>query len=109
MGKFILLARSLMGEVEREMIAERTKRGKAERARKGKIAQGTGKGIYGYRYIQELGRREIDGDQAVVVRRIFGRFCDGDGCSRIAGDLNRETYGRSAGVNVSLGPSRTCS
>ena len=45
-GRFILAARAFIGEVEREKIAERTMRGKAERARSGKIAQGTGKGIY---------------------------------------------------------------
>lgn len=54
-GRSILAARAFIGEVEREKIAERTMRGKAERARSGKIAQGTGKGIYGYRYIQESG------------------------------------------------------
>jgi len=89
-GRFILAARAFIGEVEREKIAERTMRGKAERAKAGKIPQGTGKGIYGYRYIQETGQREINEDQAVIVNRIFQRFCDGAGCSRIAGDLNRE-------------------
>ena len=44
-GRFILAARAFIGEVEREKIAERTMRGKAERAKNGKIAQGTGKGI----------------------------------------------------------------
>ena len=44
-GRFILSARAVIGEVEREKIAERTMRGKAERAKNGKIAQGTGKGI----------------------------------------------------------------
>ena len=91
-GRFILAARAFIGEVEREKIAERTMRGKAERARSGKIAQGTGKGIYGYRYIQETGQREVNDDQAVIVKQIFRRFCDGDGCSRIAGELNREGF-----------------
>ena len=50
-GRFILAARAFVGEVEREKISERTMRGKAERAKAGKIPQGTGKGIYGYRYI----------------------------------------------------------
>ena len=43
-GRFILAARAFIGEVEREKISERTMRGKAERARTGKIPQGTGKG-----------------------------------------------------------------
>ena len=68
-GRFILAARAFIGEVEREKISERTMRGKAERARTGKIPQGTGKGIYGYRYIQETGQRKINEDQAVIVKR----------------------------------------
>ena len=78
-GRFILAARAFIGEVEREKIAERTMRGKVERARNGKIAQGTGKEMYGYRYIQETGQREIDEGQAVIVNQIFQRFCNGDG------------------------------
>lgn len=67
-GRFILAARAFTAEVEREKIAERTMRGKAERARAGKIPQATGKGIYGYRYNPATGRREIDLAQAAVVR-----------------------------------------
>ena len=89
-GRFILAARAFIGEVEREKIAERTMRGKAERARSGKIPQATGKGIYGYSYNQEIGQREIDAPQCLIVRRIFERFCNGDSCNRIAVDLNRE-------------------
>ncbi|MGE5594823.1 MAG: recombinase family protein, partial [Hyphomicrobiales bacterium] len=89
-GRFILAARAFTAEVEREKIAERTMRGKAERARAGKIPQATGKGIYGYRYDPTTGRREIDAVQATVVRRIFAAFCTGAGCSRVAGDLNRD-------------------
>ena len=43
-GRFILAARAFTAEVEREKIAERTMRGKAERARAGKIPQAPGKG-----------------------------------------------------------------
>ena len=39
-GKFIVAARALIAEVEREKIAERTMRGKEERARNGRLAQG---------------------------------------------------------------------
>jgi site-specific DNA recombinase len=89
-GRFILAARAFTGEVEREKIAERTMRGKAERARSGKIPQGTGKGIFGYRYNQKTGQREIDDVQSLIVRRIFERFCSGDACNRIAVGLNRD-------------------
>ena len=47
-GRFILAARAFIAEVEREKIAERTMRGKEERARSGRIPQATGRGMYGY-------------------------------------------------------------
>lgn len=46
-GRFILAARAFIAEVEREKIAERTMRGKVERARSGRIPQGTGAGCFG--------------------------------------------------------------
>ena len=97
-GRFILSARAFMAEVEREKIAEWTMRGKAERARQGRIPQGTGKGIYGYRYNRETGQREIEEAQAVIVSNIFGWFCSGQGCSRIASELNRDVPAVSGGL-----------
>ena len=88
-GRLILNVRAFAGEVEREKIAERTMRGKLERARAGKIPQGgTGKGCYGYRYDAETGRREIVDGQADTVRTIFEQFITSTSCSRIAKELN---------------------
>ena len=89
-GRFILAARAFTAEVEREKIAERTMRGKAERARTGKLPQGTGKGMYGYLYDPETGTRQIVEAQAEVVRRIFEAFVAGRACNGIANDLNCE-------------------
>ena len=88
-GRFILAARAFMGEVEREKIAERTMRGKEERARSGKIPQGTGKGCYGYRYNQATGKREIDEYQAMVVRQIFQRYTESRSFSAVSQELNK--------------------
>jgi site-specific DNA recombinase len=90
-GRFILAARAFTAEVEREKIAERTMRGKAERARAGKIPQATGKGIYGYRYNPATGRREIDHEQAEVVRLVFERFASGASVVGIADFLNERS------------------
>ena len=87
-GRFILAARAFIGEVEREKIAERTMRGKAERARSGKIPQGTGKGCYGYRYNRATGKREIDEYQAIVVRRMFQRYLETRSFSAVSRELN---------------------
>ncbi|MYE32150.1 MAG: recombinase family protein [Chloroflexi bacterium] len=89
-GKFIVAARAFTAEVEREKIAERTMRGKEERARNGQIPQGTGAGCFGYVYVHETGRRVLNAAQAPVVKRIFENFASGKGCNRIATELNAE-------------------
>ena len=89
-GRFILSARAFVGEVEREKISERTMRGKEERARSGKLPQGTGKGCFGYHYNKETGQREIIPEEGEVVRRIFVEFCDNASCHGIATSLSRE-------------------
>lgn len=90
MGRFILAARAFIAEIEREKIAERTMRGKLERARSGRLPQGTGKGIYGYTYSRQTGTRALHDLQAPVVQRIFDQFLGGWGVSRIAYQLNRD-------------------
>ncbi len=87
-GRFILAARAFIAEVEREKIAERTMRGKEERARSGRIPQATGAGCYGYTYDPATGRREIEPFQAAVVRRIFERYADSRSFSAVSNELN---------------------
>ncbi|MYE45851.1 MAG: recombinase family protein [Chloroflexi bacterium] len=87
-GRFILAARAFIAEVEREKIAERTMRGKEERARSGRIPQATGRGMYGYRYDSDTGRRVINSEQAAVVRRVFEDFAGGASILGITNALN---------------------
>lgn len=87
-GRFILAARAFVAEVEREKIVERTQRGKAQRARSGKLPQATGRGIYGYRYDSASGTRHVESREAEVVLEAFERFVHGGSCNGIAGALN---------------------
>ena len=89
-GKFIVAARAFVSEVEREKIAERTMRGKAERARNGRLAQGTGAGCYGYIYVPETGRRVLNPQQAAIVRRIFEELDTEKAVNRITTELNAD-------------------
>ena len=89
-GKFIVAARGFVSEVEREKIAERTMRGKAERARSGRLPQGTGAGCYGYIYVRETGLREVNPAQAAIVQRIFEEFVVGKAVNRITTELNAD-------------------
>ena len=89
-GRLILNVRAFSGEVEREKIAERTMRGKEARAKSGRIPQATGKGIYGYSYDRETGRRVIIPEQAKTVQRIFNDFLLYRSCNRVTTELNRD-------------------
>ena len=87
-GRFILAARAFVAEVEREKTVERTARGRAERARSGRLPQATSTGFYGYTYIPGTGRRDLNPVQAPIIVRIFEQFVGGESCSRIASELN---------------------
>lgn len=89
-GQFILAARAFVAATEREKIVERTVRGKKERARSGRLPQATGKGCYGYTYIPETGRRDLNPVQAPIVARIFEEFVRGKGVNRITDELNAD-------------------
>ena len=89
-GRFILAARAFIAEVEREKIVERTTRGKAERARSGRIPQATGRGLYGYHYDRASGHRVVNDEQAFVVRRIFEDFAAVGSIVGITNALNEE-------------------
>ena len=89
-GRFIIAARAFIAEVEREKIAERTMRGKEERAKSGRIPQATGRGIYGYKYDRETGRRVVDPIQSSVVRRLFEDFAAGGSLMGLTNALNEE-------------------
>ena len=89
-GQLLRSVKAFVAELEREKIAERTMRGKAERARSGRLPQGTGRGCYGYLYSAATGTRTIHPGQAAVVRRIFQQFCAGASVHGIAMTLNSE-------------------
>ena len=87
-GRFILAARAFIADVEREKIAERTMRGKAERARSGRIPQGTGAGCFGYTYNRSTGHREVEAFQAAAVRQIFEHYAVTRSFSAVSNELN---------------------
>jgi len=59
-----------LAKYERAKIAERTRRGKLKRARKGKVIP-THTPDYGFRYTEDREGYEVDPEKMVVVRRIF--------------------------------------
>lgn len=97
----LLSIRGAINEEARREIAKRTHRGLTGQAMQGNNAGGKS---YGYRHVpiedatrrDHLGRplviavrREINPEQAEIVRRIFQRFADGYSPRRIAEELNK--------------------
>ena len=84
-----------MGALFLKDLGDKTRRGQVGRVAKGRIPGGIS---YGYRRVVKLGSdgeperglREIDEEQAAVVRRIFSEFLAGRSPRAIAQALNRE-------------------
>jgi site-specific DNA recombinase len=77
--EMLLQFQGMMAEYERALIMERTRRGKAFRARAG-VVNVLGGAPYGYRYIRRTeicdARYEIVEDEARIVREIFRRYSE---------------------------------
>jgi len=77
--ELLLQFQGMIAEYERAQIAERTRRGKAHRAKEG-LVNVLSNAPYGYRYIRKTqdsqARYEIVESQASVVRQIFKRYAE---------------------------------
>ena len=89
-GQLLRSVKAFAAEFEREKIAERTMRGKVERARSGRLPQGTGRGMYGYVYDPSTGKRTVVAEQAKVVLRLFTEFATGCSIIGLCNALNDE-------------------
>lgn len=78
-----------------EQLAEKVRRGHVGRVKAGRVPGGLS---FGYRKVRafgadgepERGLREIDEDQAAIIRRIFATYAEGEGIKAIARQLNAE-------------------
>ncbi len=94
------LGKATQAQAYVQTMKANTSRAKAKLVREGKIPQGTGVGIYGYRWIREEKRREIIEIEAKVVQKIFGMIAEGKSLFAVAKELNRQgipTKGSTAG------------
>jgi hypothetical protein len=94
----------LIAEYEREQIRERSRRGKAHRARQGSQAVMSG-APYGYRYVRKSQHMdafyEIDEGEAEIVREIFGRYTErGESIADIARALSKNGVLHRTGKHV---------
>ncbi|MFA6071911.1 MAG: recombinase family protein [Janthinobacterium sp.] len=95
-GKFYLSLLGMVGELERDTIAQNVKMGMVARAREGKWNGGT---VLGYDLVntQEMTKKgksetrlEINEDEADIVREIFREYASGKGYKSISNALNHK-------------------
>ncbi len=90
-GKFMESVRGFAAETEREKAGSRTREALRAKARAGFVA---GSKLYGYRNVRPAPKapvkREIEPEQAAVVKRIFESYAGGDGHRAIRDALNRD-------------------
>jgi site-specific DNA recombinase len=102
--KLLIQFQGMIAEYERAQIAERTRRGKAHRARTGTVNVLSG-APYGYRYLRRSetadARYEIIEEEALVVREMFRRYAEDQ--SSIA-ELTR--WLRAEGISTRTGKER---
>lgn len=89
LGEAITYLRGTFAQIEAEKIKERTIRGKVARLNQGKLPQGTGIGIYGYRWDKTAGKRIIIQSEAKIVQKVFAMARQGVSVNQIAIDLNK--------------------
>ncbi len=88
LGKLISYIRGFASKLEADKIRERTMRGKQARLKEGKLPQGTGIGIYGYKWDKASGKRIIIEAESKVVQQIFTDVIKGSSLNRLAIKLN---------------------
>jgi site-specific DNA recombinase len=87
-GKMVAFLFGWASELEAAQIKERTRRGKKTKAANGFLPQGTGIGLYGYRWDKASKKRIILDQEAIVVMRIFNLIAEGHTRFEVAKILN---------------------
>jgi site-specific DNA recombinase len=96
-GKMVAFLFGWASELEASQIKERTRRGKRTKAENGFLPQGTGIGIYGYKWNKITKKREPIEREAAVVKRIFEMIAEGKTRFEVARTLNENNIPTKSG------------
>lgn len=96
-GKLVFYIKGYAAKLDAERRRDATGRGKQALLKSGKLPQGTGIGIYGYKWIKEYKKRIPTEQEAKVVQRMFEMIANADSCFKIARTLNEESIPTKSG------------
>ncbi|MFC1959052.1 recombinase family protein, partial [Chloroflexota bacterium] len=96
-GKLVFYIKGYTAKLDAERRRDATGRGKTALLKGGKLPQGTGIGIYGYKWSKEEKKRIPVEHEAKVVQRMFEMVANGDACFKIARTLNEESVPTKSG------------
>ena len=90
-GKLVFYIKGYAAKLDAERRRDATGRGKKAMLASGRLPQGTGVGIYGYKWDKETKKRSILEHEARIVRRMFDMVSEGKACFKIATILNENS------------------
>lgn len=96
-GKLVFYIKGYAAKLDAERRRDATGRGKRAMLNIGKLPQGTGIGIYGYKWDKESKKRIPLEYETKVVQRMFEMVAHGDSCFKIAQNLNKASVPSKAG------------
>jgi site-specific DNA recombinase len=96
-GKLVFYIKGYAAKLDAERRRDATGRGKRALLKEGKLPQGTGIGIYGYKWIKEYKKRIPLEHEAKIVQRMFEMVVQGKSCFKIARTLNEGGIATKAG------------
>jgi len=96
-GKLVFYIKGYAAKLDAERRRDATGRGKQAMLKSGKLPQGTGIGIYGYKWDKESKKRIPLEHESKVVQRMFKMVADGDTCFKVARTLNEASVASKSG------------
>lgn len=89
-GKLIFYIKGYAAKLDAERRRDATGRGKAALLKAGKLPQGNGVGIYGYKWVPEYKKRTPIEHEAKIIQRMFEMVAGGKSCFTVARILNED-------------------
>jgi site-specific DNA recombinase len=96
-GKLVFYIKGYAAKLDAERRRDATGRGKIALLKSGKLPQGTGIGVYGYKWLRDEKKRIPLEHEARTVQRMFEMVAGGFSCFKIARTLNEASIPSKSG------------